>query len=182
MNKAIGMIEYATVATGVQAADMMVKTAEVEIIQAETVCPGKYIVLVSGSLSAVKASVEASKARFGERFIDSFVLGNPHEDIFPALYGATDPGEVGALGIVETYSAASVIVAADIAAKTADVKLLEIRVAKGMCGKSYLMMTGEVAAVSASVEKAKETVKEGGMLLDTAVIASPDKELWKNIL
>ncbi len=182
MKKAIGMIEYATVATGVQAADMMVKTAEVEIIQAETVCPGKYIVLVSGNLSAVKASVEASKEKFGDKFIDSFVLGNPHEDIFPALYGATDPGDVNALGIVETYSAASIIVAADIAAKTADVKLLEIRVAKGMCGKSYVMMTGEVAAVSASVEKAKQTVGEGGMLLDTCVIASPDKELWKNIL
>lgn len=182
MKKAIGMIEYATVATGVQAADMMVKTAEVDIIQAETVCPGKYIVLVSGSLSAVKASVEASKERFGERFIDSFVLGNPHEDIFPALYGATEPGEVGALGIVETYSAASIIVAADIAAKTADIKLLEIRVAKGMCGKSYVMMTGEVAAVTAAVEKAKEAAGQGGMLLDTAVIASPDSKLWKNIL
>lgn len=182
MNKAIGMIEYSTVATGVQAADTMVKTADVEIIQAETVCPGKYIVLVSGSLSAVKASVEAAKTRFGEKFIDSFVLGNPHQDIFPAIYGATDPGDVGALGIIETYSAASIIVAADIAAKTADVKLLEIRVAKGMCGKSYVMLTGEVAAVSASVEKAKETIGKDGMLLDTSVIASPDKKLWENIL
>lgn len=182
MNKAIGMIEYTTVSTGVQAADTMVKTAEVEILQAETVCPGKYIVLIAGNLSAVSASVEASKALYGEKYIDSFVLGNPHEDIFPALYGATEPGEVGALGIVETYSAASIIVAADIAAKTADVKLLEIRVAKGMCGKSYCFMTGEVAAVSASVEKAKAAVGEEGMLLDTAVIASPDKKLWENIL
>lgn len=182
MNKAIGMIEYATVSTGVKAADMMVKTADVEIIQAETVCPGKYIVLISGSLSAVKASVDASKSTYGERFIDSFVLGNPHEDIFPAIYGASDPGEVNALGIVETYSAASIIVAADIAAKTANVKLLEIRIAKGMCGKSYVMMTGEVAAVTASVENAVKKLGEDGMLLDTAVIPNPDKDLWKSIL
>ena len=176
------MIEYATVSTGVKAADTMVKTADVEIIQAETVCPGKYIVLISGSLSAVKASVEASKTTYGEKYIDSFVLGNPHEDIFPAIYGAIDPGKVSALGVVETYSAASIIVAADIAAKTSDVKLLEIRVAKGMCGKSYVMMTGEVAAVSASVEKAAAALSEDGMLLDTAVIPNPDKDLWKNIL
>lgn len=182
LNKAIGMIEYATVSTGVKAADMMAKTADVEIMQAETVCPGKYIVLICGSLSAVKASVEASKSSFGERYIDSFVLGNPHDDIFPAIYGATDPGNVDALGIIETYSAASVIVAADNAAKTADVKLLEIRIAKGMCGKSYVMLTGDVAAVTAAVERAAELTGEGGMLLDTAVIPNPDKELWKNIL
>jgi len=182
LNKSIGMIEYATVSTGVRAADMMVKTADVEIIQAETVCPGKYIVLISGSLSAVKASVEASKTAYGERYIDSFVLGNPHEDIFPAIYGAGDPGVVNALGIVETYSAASIIVAADTAAKTADVKLLEIRIAKGMCGKSYVMMTGEVAAVTASVENAAKKLGEDGMLLDTAVIPNPDKDLWKSIL
>ena len=138
--------------------------------------------MICGSLSAVKASVEASKTSYGERYIDSFVLGNPHEDIFSAIYGATEPGEVEALGIVETYSAASIIVAADNAAKTADVKLLEIRIAKGMCGKSYLMLTGDVAAVEAAVDNAAKTVGEGGMLLDTAVIPRPDKELWKNIL
>lgn len=182
LNKAIGMIEYATVSTGVRAADMLVKTAEVEIIQAETVCPGKYIVLVSGSLSAVRAAVDASKAAFGERYIDSFVLGNPHEDIFPAIYGASDPGDVNALGVVETYSVSAIIVAADVAAKTADVKLLEIRIAKGMCGKSYVMMTGEVAAVTASVEKAAASLSDGGMLLDKAVIPNPDRELWKSIL
>ena len=104
------------------------------------------------------------------------------EDIFPAIYGASDPGQVNALGIVETYSAASIIVAADIAAKTADVKLLEIRIAKGMCGKSYVMMTGEVAAVTASVEKAAASLSEDGMLLDKAVIPNPDKDLWKSIL
>ena len=176
------MIEYATVSTGVKAADMMAKTAEVEIMQAEVVCPGKYIVMICGSLSAVKASVEASKTSYGERYIDSFVLGNPHEDIFSAIYGATEPGEVEALGIVATYSAASIIVAADNAAKTADVKLIEIRIAKGMCGKSYLMLTGDVAAGEAAVDNAAKTVGEGGMLLDTAVIPRPDKELWKNIL
>ncbi|MGB5824260.1 MAG: BMC domain-containing protein, partial [Proteocatella sp.] len=87
MGKAIGMVEYLTVSTGVQAADLILKTAETEIIEAQTVCPGKYIVLFSGDLSAVNASIEASRSKFQEKLIDSFVLGNPHEDIFPAIYG-----------------------------------------------------------------------------------------------
>lgn len=105
MPKAIGMVEYFNVSKGVKAADIMAKTADVEILTAMTVCPGKYIVIVAGALSAVKASVEAAKKNVPEKLADSFVLGNPHEDIFPAIYGATEVGNVAALGILETYTA-----------------------------------------------------------------------------
>ncbi len=182
MSKAIAMVEYSTVATGIQAADIMVKTAEVELIEAEVVCPGKYIVLISGDLSAVRAAVDSSKTHFPAKLIDSFVLGNPHESIFPAIYGATDVENPRALGVVETYSAASIIVAADVAAKTSLVDLIELRIAKGMCGKSYLLMTGEVASVQAAVDKVKADLKDTAMFLDSSVIANPDMKMWKNIL
>ena len=182
MAKAIAMVEYQTVAVGVTAADTMLKTADVELVEAEVVCPGKYIVLISGELSAVKAAVESSKTQYPEKLIDSFVLGNPHPSIFPAIYGSTDVKDTRALGVVETYSAASIIVAADIAAKTSIVDLIELRIAKGMCGKSYMYMTGEVSAVNAAVEKVKRDIKESGMFLDCSVIASPDKKLWESIL
>ena len=132
MPKAIGMVEYFNVTTGVQAADIMAKTADVDIITAMTVCPGKYIVIVSGALSAVKAAVDAAKTHFPAKLVDSFILGNPHEDIFPAIYGSSGPGEV--------------------------------------------------AAVEAAIEKAKQAIKEEGTYLDSAVIARPTKEIWKSIL
>ena len=53
MSRAIGMIEYKTVSSGVVATDNMVKTSDVELIEAETVCPGKYIAIIAGDLSAV---------------------------------------------------------------------------------------------------------------------------------
>ena len=81
------------------------------------------------------------------------MLGNPHESIFPAIYGAAKIEDVSALGIFETYDAASIIVAADEAAKTAIVDLIELRIARGMCGKSYMLLTGEVAAVEARTEE-----------------------------
>ena len=182
MGKAIAVVEYMTVATGVSAADDMVKTAEVELIQAEVVCPGKYIILICGDLSAVNAAVESGKGKYGDKLVDSYVLGNPHEDIFPAIYGATEIDNPKALGVIETYSAASIISAADVAAKTAEVQLIEIRVCKGMCGKCYLFLTGEVAAVTAAIDRAKALAGDRGMLLDTAVIANPDKKTWDHIL
>jgi len=182
MGKAIGMVEYLTVSTGVQAADMILKTAKVSIIEAKTVCPGKYIIIFSGDLSSVNASIEASKKSYGENLIDSFILGNPHESIFPAIYGASDIKNKKSLGILETFSAASIIVAADEAAKTSDVELIEVRIARGMCGKSFLMLTGDIAAVEAAIKKASSVVGKSGLLLDSSIIANPDKRLWDTIL
>lgn len=182
MAKAIGMIEFKTVSAGVTAADTMVKTAAVELLEAQVVCPGKYIALITGDLSAVRSAVDAAQAKNEEQFIDSFVLGNPHESIFPAIYGTTQVENVSALGIIETYDASSIIVAADEAAKTAIVDLIELRIAKGMCGKSYLYLTGEIAAVEAAIERAKSVVGPKGMYLDSSVIAHPDEQICKSIL
>lgn len=182
MAKAIGMIEFKTVSAGVTAADRMVKTAAVELLEAQVVCPGKYIALIAGDLSAVRSAVDAAQASNEESFIDSFVLGNPHEGIFPAIYGTTQVEKVNALGILETFDASSIIVAADEAAKTAIVDLIELRIAKGMCGKSYLYLTGEVAAVESAIERAKAVVADRGMYLDSSVIAHPDEQTCKSIL
>lgn len=182
MARAIGMIEFKTVSAGITAADQMVKTAEVELLEAQTVCPGKYIALIAGELSAVNAAVQRAETTRPEELIDSFVLGNPDNSIFPAIYGTSQIDGVDALGILETYDAASIIVAADIAAKTAIVKLIELRIAKGMCGKSYLLITGEVAACEAAIAKAKASVGEKGMFLDSSVIAHPDPQICRTIL
>ena len=176
MAKAIGMVEVTTVSTGFAAADEMAKAADVEVLQAEVTCPGKFVILVTGELSAVKASVDRAEGRFGEKVIDTFVLGNPHESIFPAIYGTAQPEDVNALGVLETYD-----VAADIAAKTAIVELIELRLAKGMCGKSYMTLTGSVSAVQAAIDKAKAEAGDRGMFLDSTVIARPSDKIKKYI-
>ncbi len=182
MKKAIGMVEFKTVSSGMRAADRMVKTAEVELLQADTVCPGKFLALISGDLSAVNAAVEAAANIDREQLIDTFVLGNPHDSIFSALYGTSQIDSPNALGVIETFSAATAVVAADVAAKTALVDLIELRLARGMCGKSYLLLTGEIAAVQAAIDRAKISAGEKGMFLDSAVIPRPDEKFWSKIL
>ena len=180
--KAIGMVEYKTVATGIKAADLIVKTADVELIQAQTVCPGKFIILFTGDLSAIRVSVDAAQNTYPESLIDSFVLGNPHESLFKALTCTAEIDNVQALGVIETFTGASAIVAADHAAKTAEVTVFEIRVARGMCGKSYVLLTGSVAAVTEAVESSVALIKEEGLMLDYAVIPSPSKEFVKTLI
>ena len=128
------------------------------------------------------AAVDTAKHYEKGELISSFVLGNPDESIFPAIYGSSSIEGVEALGILETYDAASIIVAADIAAKTAIVKLIELRVAKGMCGKSYMLLTGEVSSCQAAIDRAKQAVGDRGMYLDSSVIARPDPQICKKII
>lgn len=182
MSNALALVEYLKVPTGMMAADKMAKTSEINIIHAATVCPGKYIVLFKGSLSSVKAALEVgTNHEFEGNVIDTFMLGNPTEQIYSAISGATSVDLKGAIGIVESYSVASIIEGADLAAKTSDVGLYEIRLARGMCGKSYFIIAGELAAVQMSVETSKRALKEKGMLLDSAIIANPDKSFLENL-
>ena len=62
MSKAIGMIEFKTTATGITAADAMVKTSDVEIVEAQTVCPGKYIAIITGCLLYTSDAADDQKA------------------------------------------------------------------------------------------------------------------------
>ena len=174
--KAIGMVEYKTVSSGIKAADLIVKTAEVELLEAQTVCPGKFIILFTGDLSAIRVSVDA------ESLIDSFVLGNPHESLYRALHCTAEVDTIQALGVIETFTGASAIVAADHAAKTAEVNVFEVRLCRGMCGKSYVLLTGSVAAVTEAVESSVAHLKEEGTMLDYAVIPSPSKDFVKTLI
>ena len=181
MKKALGMIEFKTVASGITATDVMLKTADVEVVQANPVCPGKYLATIAGEISAVKAAIEAAERYNPVMLIDKFILGNPHDSIQGAICGALEITNKNAIGIIETFTAASAVVAADTAAKTALVDLIEVRLAKGMCGKSYVILTGSVSSVTAAVERAKAGVEEG-MFLDSSIIAGPDERLWESIL
>ena len=182
MKKALAVVEFTTVSAGIKAADMMAKTADIILVESQAVCPGKYFIIISGSLSAVNAAVEAVKNVFSERYISGHILGNPHESLFPAFYGTSRVEKLQALGVLETFDAASAVFAADAAVKTAAVDLIEIRLAKGMCGKSYVTLTGEIAAVEAAVSRAAATAGETGMYLDSCVIANPDEKLAQFLL
>ena len=57
-----------------------------------------------------------------------------------------------ALGIIESFSVASLIEGADAMAKSANVQLVEVRLAMALGGKAFASVTGSVAAVTAAVE------------------------------
>lgn len=179
---AIGLIEYSSIAKGIGSADAMVKAADVELVLSRTICSGKYLNLVAGDVQAVKQSIEVGEVYAQEAVIDTFVIPNVHPDVFPAMSGSTQLVKLDALGIIESFSVASLIEGADAAAKAAEVKLIEIRLAMALGGKAFVTMTGPVGAVESAVAAGAEIVSKAGMLVNTVVIPSPRKELLRDIL
>jgi microcompartment protein CcmL/EutN len=180
--KAIGCVELNSIAIGILAADIMVKTAAVELLAARTICPGRYLIMVGGDTASVDASVASGRNSGGEMVIDWFILANLHPSILPALTGTSRVERIEALGVIETYSTSACILAADAAAKAGLVDLIEIRAAAGLAGKAYVTMTGDVASVEASVQAGVRGVGESGPVVSHVVIPSPSEELKKNLL
>src|SRR5512145_3266462 len=125
----IGLIELSSIAAGFNVADAMLKAADTELILSSTICSGKFMVMVGGDVAAVRSSVEAGETIESASVIDSFVIPNVHESIFPAIKGLAQIAEFEAMGILESFSVASLIEGADAAVKAANVTLLEIRLA-----------------------------------------------------
>jgi len=181
---AIGLVEVSSIARGHEVEDAMLKTASVDLLVARTICSGKYIVVVGGDVAAVASSVEVGAARAEESLIEKRIIPHVHPGVFPAIAGAVvlEPGEARALGVVETFSASSIIECADAAAKAADVILFRVHLAMAIGGKGFFSCTGDVAAVEAAVEAGARVAAADGILAGKAVIPAPRPELFQEYI
>lgn len=177
MVEAIGLIELRSVARGIKVCDAMVKKAPVKLLEARTVCPGKYIVLVCGDVASVEEAVNEGLGTGAELVVDELFLPYVHQQVIPAMEACTEVAGLAALGIVETFSVASSIVSADTAVKAARVDLIELRLANGLGGKSFYTLTGHIAEVEAAIESGIKNLKESGTLVAKEIIPAPHADL-----
>ncbi len=174
---AIGIVEVSSIARGYQVADAVLKRADVEIVVNRTICPGKYMVLISGDVDAVNASIETGIQVGAHSVVDHFIIPNVHPDVFPAISGVAHLPELKALGVIEGFSVASVIEAADAAVKAANIQLINVHLAMAIGGKGFVVLTGEVGAVESAVEAGAAIIEKKGLLVEKVVIPSPRKEI-----
>lgn len=83
MQEALGMVESKGFVGAVEAADAMVKSANVHLIGSEKIGAGYVTVMVRGDVGAVKAATDAgaaAAARVGE-LISVHVIPRPHDDV-----------------------------------------------------------------------------------------------------
>lgn len=178
----IGFLELNSIARGFEAADAMLKAAQVNLHFARPNCPGKYNILISGEVSAVDASVQAGVAAAGYTLVEQLVIPRIHPQVIAAINMTQPCPEINAVGIMEYFSIAAAITGADSAVKSADISLLEVRLGTGIGGKSYVILTGDTSAVSQAVDCGSHSAQESGMLIAKTVIPNPMPALFENLL
>lgn len=178
----IGFLELNSIAKGILAADMMLKAAEIKLVSARPSCPGKYQILITGEVSAVESALRIGEESAKTNVVDRLLIPRVNPQVIEAINMSSMPSSLKALGIPEFFSVTGAIIAADAAAKAANVSLIEIRLGTGIGGKSFVTFTGDVGAVEESVEAGAKTAENSGALLEKVVIAHPDKELYRSLL
>jgi microcompartment protein CcmL/EutN len=180
----IGLIELSSVATGYAVEDVMLKAASIQLLLARSICSGKFLLVIAGDVASVAAAVEAGGVAAGPSLIEKRQIARVHPSVLAAISNAVDidPKELRSIGVIETFSAASIIEVADAAVKSANVTLLRIHLAMALGGKGFVLMAGDVSSVQAAVAAGSKVAAEDGMLVGRGVISAPSPELFRDYI
>jgi microcompartment protein CcmL/EutN len=178
---ALALVEFSSIATGILAADAMVKRAPIDTIKTGTVQPGKYLVLIGGMVADVEESVAAGREVGATALVDYILLPQVHPEVVEAIGGGRVPEVTDSLGVIETTTVAASIHAADAGIKGAVVRLVEVRLADGLGGKGIVLFSGLVADVEAAVEIGVGVLERPELLVRQVVIPQLHAEMWENV-
>lgn len=175
----LGIVESASIASGIAITDLMLKTADVELIQSSTICSGRYMIYIAGNCAAVSAAVSAAEGS-QRKIRGSYVLSNVSDELVSALKKRISISEVGSLGIVECRNVSSGLNSVDKVLKSSAVHLARLVTGQGINGKSYYVITGDVASVSDAVQIAESVL--GTNLIETVVLPQPHSSVIQSLL
>jgi len=167
---AITAIESSSIAQGIVTADAMVKRAEVTLLQASVLSPGRYWILIGGRVADVRSAHGRGVEVAADALLDQLFIPQLHDGVLPALRGVVSATDADAVGVLETLTAASAIVAADLAAKAAAIVLADLRLANGIGGKGVVTLTGSLPDVQAAVAAGRADAQKRGLLARAVVI------------
>lgn len=173
MNRSIGAIEFRSISKGIEVSDLMVKRCEVELVFFKTICPGKFLTIISGNEGEVKEAVDYGMSICGKYAVDSFIVNAVHPNIISGLKNKYNIKVKGAFGIMETSSVCSGIEALDVMLKYSNVSIIKMQLAFCIGGKFLSIVSGEVSDVENGVKVAKDSIDEK-KIINISIIPSPD--------
>ena len=180
----VGIIELASIHKGFEVQDVLLKTVNIKKILARTICSGKYLIIIRGEHADVEEGLEAARRTGGFAIVDALAINNVDERVFSALAGSTiiETPEADGLLIIETFSVATAIKAADYALKESEISILRIHAAMAIGGKGFMVITGNIDSLKSSVVPAVEFLKEEGMLAGFSLITQPHPDILRELL
>lgn len=150
---ALALLEFETIAAGILASDFMVKRAPIALLRCGTIHPGRFLILVGGSVASTEEAFAAG-VELGESeraLTGSVFLGDVHPRLHDAVLGIKR-GLIGdALVVVETRSSPALLAAVDAAVKSTPVVLAEVRLGDDLGGHALALMSGDLTDVETAL-------------------------------
>ena len=174
---AMALLELDSIASGVLASDFMVKRSPVALLRCGSVQPGRFLILVGGSVASTEEAytVGMQVGEAEDSITDSIFLGDVHPFLHDAVLGQRRDLEGDALGVVETRSSPALLAAVDAAVKSTPVLLCEVRLGDGLGGHALALLSGNLHDVETALEICAE--RAGNRLLARTLMPRLDPDL-----
>jgi microcompartment protein CcmL/EutN len=181
---AVGIIELSSIYKGFAVQDAVLKSTRVSKLLGRTICSGKYLIMVRGEVSDIEACLALASEEGDFAIVSNTIITNVDERVFPAISGSVEfnPAEADGAVIIETFTVAAAIKAADHALKAAEVKLVRVQCAMAIGGKGYVVLVGNIDALKSALEPAIEYAGDEGALAGYTLITQPHPDLLSDLV
>ena len=173
----MALLEFKTIAAGVLASDLMVKRSPIALLRCGTIHPGRFLILVGGSVASTQEAYAAGM-QLGEiehSLSGSVFLGDVHPFLHDAVLGIRRDLAGDALAVVETRSSPALLAAVDAAVKSTPVMLCEVRLGDDLGGHALALMSGDLSDAETALEICAD--RAGDQLLDQTLLPRLDSNL-----
>jgi microcompartment protein CcmL/EutN len=173
----MALLEFETIASGVLASDLMVKRSPIALLRCGTIHPGRFLILVGGSVASTQEAYAAGM-RLGEAersLSGSVFLGDVHPFLHDAVLGMRRDLAGDALAVVETRSSPALLAAVDAAVKSTPVMLCEVRLGDDLGGHALALMSGDLSDAETALEICAD--RAGDQLLARTLLPRLDTDL-----
>jgi len=150
---ALALLEFENVAAGILASDVMVKRAPIALLRCGTIHPGRFLILVGGSVASTEEAYVVG-VQLGEAehtLSGSVFLGDVHPALHDAVLGTRQALRGDALVVIETRSSPALLAAVDAAVKSTPVVLSEVRLGDDLGGHALALMSGDLTDVETAL-------------------------------
>lgn len=182
MNKSIGSIEFRSIAKGIEVSNEMVKKAYVDILYLKSICPGKFIIIISGDTGEVNTAVDYGISMSEGFIVDSFVINSVHDSIISALKNKyEDISEVSCIGVMETSKVCAGLKALDKTLKNSDTTIIKLQLSFAIGGKLVYIVCGNLSSVNYGIDEGKKELKDKE-IIQASIIPHVDEKIIKHLI
>jgi PduT-like ethanolamine utilization protein len=176
MNNALGIIEFRSISKGIEVGDLLCKECSIELLFFKIICPGKFLIILTGDVESVKTSVEKSRFHAKEFLVDSNILTSVHANIIKAIKHSYKEQNIAAVGIFETTNIVCAIIALDKALKSAAVDVVKLTLGFTTGGKGIFVITGSEGDLEEAMLRAEESI-EAKRIINISILKAPHQQI-----